>query len=1497
MIKCKNLFLKIVYEIIQTPFLVQINYFWYSLFSNMKKNYTIICLSIVLQLICPFDAEAQNSELSFKKISIEQGLSHSTVYCATQDRDGFLWFGTEEGLNRYDGYNFEVFRPQNNDSTTLSDATVKKIFADSKGNIWIGLNKGINRYDAETGHFERFVPQKNNLHSISNDQIDLNSYLINLKPFVEDKSGNVWVCTLGGLNYYNSSTHLFARYNHNPIEPNSLPSDTVLVVFTESENVIWFGTPSGLCKHNIRLNTFQNYTHNPNNNKTLSNNYITCILRDKQGSLWVGTRTGGLNKLITKDGKEYFEHYFEQPQTPVEKRNNAIIKILQVANGDIWGITKTFLFQGIYNPDRSVSFKVYPMKLTDEVSVLKDLTETNDGNLWLLISGKGLVKFNCASKIVSAYTYNPADDMGIPSKFINSLMIDRTNNIWLTTIKAGIAKADLNAKPFHRLIFKSGNTVNQAMNEVYSIYCSPDNKKLWIGNAAGLTEIDRATERSKYYSYIPQSSKGLAGHIVGVIQPDPEGFLWIGYFDKQLSCFYPQSGTFKHFLYSSSTPGSFPSWSLRCILPQQNKVWFGQAVDGLVCYDKEKQFFYKVIPPSNPNQLSDNWITSIVHDGQYLWLGTLKGGLNCYNLATGAVISYLHDSKIKNSISSNEVKCILQSKLNGTKYLFLGTNNGLSIFDKSIGSFKNYNITDGLPSATIHTILEDSKGHLWMGTNKGISVFDPSLETFTNYESSEGFPSDEFNVGAAFKNNNGEMFFGSGKGVVSFYPDSIGKNPIPPQVVLSSLQINRQIIAPGDTINGQIVLNKCIWRTSSLVLNARNNDFSLTFAALHYAFPKKNQYKFKLQGYDPDWIETPSSNRVASYSNLPAGNYQFRVIASNCDNVWNETGVVLDIIILPPWWKTIWFRLALLLVFIASILGFVSFRTWRLQNQKLVLLRQIESHTTELREKNKKLEDTNLQISEQKREIEEMAIQLHEADQSKLRFFMNISHELRTPLTLILGPVENMFDLVTEPVAKNLLQLVKRNSLRLLRLVNQLLDLRSLETGNMKLRLIHTDIQEYISKIFSSFNYMAQRHNVSYTFNCNTDKIETNFDPDLVDKIMYNLISNAFKYTPDGGSIEIQLSIANNQLLIAVCDSGIGIPLDKQNYIFNRFYRIEGPATRKESGTGIGLSLAYEMAQLHNGKLTVNSEPGKGSVFTFTLPLDLKGEIVSENIFLEGVSKYPHITADIENEELFIGVRQNKPDEETERNLPLMLIVDDNPDIISFLNMMFNSSFNVLLASNGKDGLNLAREYVPDIIIADVMMPVMSGLEMCRTLKVDEQTSHIPVIMLTARVEDEQQLEGLETGADDYIIKPFNPSLLKRRITNLLESREKLRTQFTSEPEKDIAKLATNKTDKGFLEKLSNAIETQMDNPNLDGDLLAKTLGMSKSSIYKKVNALANVSINIFIRNLRLRKALEILKNSDMNISEVAFRVGFSDHSYFTKCFSEYFGFPPSKIL
>ncbi len=902
-------------------------------------------------------------------------------------------------------------------------------------------------------------------------------------------------------------------------------------------------------------------------------------------------------------------------------------------------------------------------------------------------------------------------------------------------------------------------------------------------------------------------------------------------------------------------------------LDSNGDLWIGVSNGGLDKLVKGSTgFIHYKTDPKNPKSISPKTIFAINEDQSgNLWVGSDGGGLSILDKNKEKFIHFKNDPGNSFSLSHNSVSVIHKDK-NGT--LWIGTSGGgLNKFNSADKSFKRFKEKDGLPNDMICGILEDDDGNLWISTYKGLSRFNPQTEKFRNFGVEDGLQGNEFNNWAFCKRKNGMMYFGGTNGVSFFHPDSLKYNLAVPPVIITDFQLLHKPVAIGyDTLLNRTVLEKSITETKLLELSYDENIISFEMAALDFHNPEKNQYAYFLEGFDKHWTQTSAASREITYTNLDPGEYTLRIKGSNNDGVWNEAGTSLDIIIYPPWWATWWSYMLYGFVF---ILVFVTSTRIYLHRHRL---------STQL-------------VLEQ-----EHAKKLEEVDKLKSNFYANISHEFRTPLMLILGPVEKLAFKLVDEESKKQTGLIKGNAKMLLNLINQLLDLSRLEAKKLKLNASLGNIAHYVKGLVKEFEQIAEQRDISLNILMEKENIDAYFDKEKMERIITNVMSNSIKFTPRGGRITVKLTdTSHNEVEIIVRDSGVGIPKSELTRIFDRFYQVDGSHTREHEGTGIGLALTKELIELHKGQILVDSVEGHWTEVKIYFPLGrehLTDDEISEssesdlhkNDSTEGFTITDSVCEEIDDENLI--------------DKTIVLIVEDNPDVRDYIKDDLKEIYHVEEAANGEQGLRKAQKCIPDLIVSDVMMPKMDGYEMTRQLRQDEKTSHIPIILLTAKSDRDSKLEGLGLGADDYLTKPFDTQELLARIKNLIETRRLLQEKFGTgtvvlhKPEKE----KLNCLNQQFLDRVMMVIDKHIAEEEFSIEEFGKDVGMSRSQMHRKLKALTGKSTSLYLRTVRLAKAKQMIENQTGTISEISYQVGFSSPAYFSRCFKEEFGFTPSEI-
>jgi|GEM_PF-555747 len=1403
---------------------------------NPVKIKRIIILFLILTLNI-YVQSASSPAFRFEHLSTQNGLSHNSVIEILQDRQGFMWFGTLNGLDRYDGYSFAAYRPIAGDTTSLCHNVINALFEDSRGILWIGTLNGLNRYDRSQDRFVR----------ISHDPENPNSLIDNrIRCITEDHTGEIWIGTEGGLACYNPETNLFRTYLPDPKNPASLSDFIIHDIYEDSRNQLWIATEKGgVNRFNRSTQTFTRYRHETTDSSKSGTSAVITLWEDQWGNLWIGTWGDGLQRF--DPNVQRFKKITLSSSSKEQFAMEIITKLLIDPSGRLWICTY-------------------------------------DAGLFILPQ----IPRNPYSRIVEGaqhYIYNPLDETSIRSNALWTVYMDRTGVVWIGNENGGINKCD--TKQSHILQYRSGLSSGDHLsnNHVTSFY-EDVSGVIWIGTRfGGLNRFDPVNNRFRVFRQIPDRSNSIGSDAILSLAGNKE-YLWIGTDGNGLDRYNFSTGRFDHFKHNDrdhSSLGEDAIFSL-CI-DRRNTLWIGTWGGGLSCLNPNGNTFTNYAVDKINERL--NVVTSIAEDTSgALWLGTYGKGLVYFDPSQEKMLYFNNDETNSSSLGHDNINTLFISQ-NGT--LWIGTMGaGLNFLehfqaDSGIARFGRFDQTAGLPDNIVECIIEDDDGFLWMGTNHGIARLNPATGEIRNFDRNDGFGQDIFYHESVLKAGNGLLYFGGIEGFNVFQPYNISYNPFIPPVVITQLQIFNETIRPY--FSGKNRLKRSIFISDDLTLSYKDNVFSFEFAALDYSCPQKNQYAYMMEGFDRDWRTTDADRRFATYTNLPHGEYTFRVIASNNHGLWNESGTAIRLTITPPFWQTSW----MMIIYIGLILG------------AILLIRM----AVQVRERNR------AQIEIKRMEAEK----IHEMDQLKLRFFTHISHEFRTPLTLIIGPVERMLQIGSRMNQKKreiYNRLVLQNARRLLRLVNQLMDARKLDTGSMKLELQEKDFVAFVKAIFSVFHLQAEQRKISYTFHTDLDSQYFWFDPDKIEKALYNVIANALKFTHPEGSVEVFLTYSpptkkvgaedviesHGSVSVQVCDTGIGIAPDQIEHIFDPFYQVRQPASHKVHGTGIGLSISKDFIEMHGGQILVASKPGQGSTFTLIVPVKLLPDNSPSAIPKTGTSDKSPETVEVAADEDFVDDLSDSSEAECfdkENNKPLILAVEDDRDLRQYLAMEIENQYAMIQASDGLSGYELAVDRIPDLIICDVRMPIMDGNEFCHRCKNDQRTSHIPIIMLTAQTSEEKCRESFLAGADDYITKPFNPELLKLRIENLLNTQKKIRERYSHMIYLNPKDIQISSPDEQFLKKVVEAVEQYMSDTGFSVDDLSYHVGLSRAQLYRKMQGLINHTPSEFIRIYRLQRAMQLLEKGHSS-SQVCYKIGFRDPSYFSKCFRKQFGRTPQQI-
>lgn len=1411
----------------------------------MKLTKFIIVLFI--SFVNDYVVISQTTSSAIAHYSIDEGLPDADINCMVMDHKGFLWIGTGNGLVKFDGYRFVVFKSEVNNENTLTNNIIHTIEEDKDGLLWIATDRGMARLDPSTGKIKRYMPDKDNKNSIV------------------DKGIVLHLDTIRNLVYigYNSGMQIFDPVKERYSDVKVFNNNNILGFYTISDQQLLVSSDYiynwDLKNENISI-LQDTYPNRPTHDDlSVSNaNYLMDDHRDKK-ILWIATNRG-LSKLDKTTGRVIHYSYARYDEKDYEKTR--VNSFYQDVSGKIWLGTRS---RGliIFNPDNG-SFDENTGKSVLHMQSLKSSSITcfladHSGNLWIGTNYDGIFKVSLENSKFQHYL-GPGDALKTDRKLVGAIYQSNNGNVWVGTEN----------KVFHFLRNDKGilaSSSNQSFEEI----------EIGPGRVGGICE-------------------------------DKDGFLWAVTWSGTLNKINPKNREVK--IYRGGLNNPLSGWSFRAILcDDENKLWVGSLDEGLEIFDRESQRGRKYT--YGRNQHLGGVLALYKGKSGQLWCSTTTG-IYAVDLKTHLVKEISFDAK-----DPGKIQCpILGFFEENDSIIWLASDGcGLYRLDHIHNKIINYTLRDGLPSNNIYSVYKDHNGCLWMSTGKGITWFDVKNNSYKSFDVTDGLQGNLFRWGAHFQNSNGDLFFGGINGFNVFNPDSLNDNPYLPQTVLTNLKISNQVIYPGDTLHGRVILTRDIGYIQNLVLTYRESDVGFEFAGLHYTSPWKNSYEYLLEGYDKNWIATDALNRRAIYTNLPAGKYVFRVRSSNCDGAWcrPEDEVALNIIILPPWWKTWWFRVLIIMVLTTIIYGWYFIRIRHLRMQKQLLEKKVQERTTQINKQREELamqaddlQEANILLKERGEELECVAEELKAQSEelysaneelirlnaTKDRFFSIIAHDLRNPFQSLIGFSDLLsakFDQLSEERKRELLEYVRGSSKSAYNLLENLLNWARSQTNRMEFKPILSYVYLIINDIKPLLELQASTKGVQLIYDIDNEHAGL-FDPQMISTVLRNLISNAIKFTPTGGKVICQSFVANRQLFISVKDTGIGMPRE----IVDNLFRIDvshiGQGTDGEEGTGLGLILCNDFALKNGGRIEVKSEPGQGSTFLLSLPVQEMDAVNSPLISQEpGIPEAG--TGDIAADAVI-------PDNPAGEKYHI-LVVEDNKNIRAGILMRLEMGYKVTEASDGVEGLKIARDEMPDLIVSDVMMPGIDGFELCRQLKQDERTNHIPIIMLTARVSDKSKIQGLEIGADDYLTKPFNMEVLIARIRNLLWMREKLKARYG----RIVVTLGDNSAEiqgiegmnKSFLEKIIHIIEENMSDPEFSVEHLAEKINMSRITLYRKLMAISNQNPSELIKTIRLQRAARLLKSGSGNVSEVMYLVGFAHGSRFSESFKKMFGVLPSE--
>jgi signal transduction histidine kinase/ligand-binding sensor domain-containing protein/DNA-binding response OmpR family regulator len=1332
---------------------------------------------------------------NFTKLSTKNGLSCNTVNAILKDRYGLMWFATADGLNRFDGSTFTVYRHRDNDSTSLLSSDILSLCEDRSGTLWIGTGGGpLVFYDRVHDQFHRY----------RGDAFWRNAQNETIRTICEDHFGRLWVSSYSGLRIVDLKNKKTSTFTLNSLKAgNDAGSVTALSLFEDHKHRMWIGTNAGLLLFNWQNGKITHYLHNEKDGYSLSNNAIKSIGEDSLGNIWFGT-ANGLNLLLS-NGR--FRKFLQHKESNTDQ--NETVYSITAAHQDLWLGTES-----------------------------------------------GLKILNILNFKIKTFAPSPRNIFSLSDKSVRTVFIDEKGICWLGTYQGGVNKLDPNLALFNLKLCDPFDPLGLKAPAV-TAFAELDKDKIFIGTDNGGLQVFNIRTGLLNAIKIGTDASVAGSHLsVLALKYDHNGELWIGTYQKGLYRYDPKTGECQHFEAGSGRQHISQN-DIFCIEEdKQGRIWIGTNGEGVDIYDPRTKAFtnWRNIFHNNSRKLRFNkFIRAICQgNGDEMWVGSFGGGVGVFNCHSNTFFNY---TKANSALTNDGVISLLHDK---SGRIWAGTNGGgLNLFNFKTHTFTAFLEKDGISNSVIQRILEDRKGQLWVSTNKGINSFDPNSRKFNIYTCKNGVQDSPFIRGSGISTSAGLLFFGGQEGFNYFDPLHLPEYDEIPHVMFIGLRVANNAVSAGEQspLHEQIAVAKEIKLTYG-------RNFSISYIAVNYTNPHQDQYSYKLNGFDKDWNYVGKLT-TAYYTNLDPGTYSFQVRACNNRGIWNPLPTTITIKVLPPWWRTIYAYL----IYVLCAVGILFYS----------------------RHKGIEKIKRKLASEEEKREAQRM----HDLDLLKINFLTNLSHEFRTPVSLIMAPVDKLMSLNAEPVIAKEILMIRRNARRLLNLVNQLLDFRKMEEQELKLNLSDEDLVEFVRDAVNSFQDISERRGVELEFVTGIKILPARFDKDKIERILFNLLSNAFKFTQAGGKVSVNFAVSSavNEerqfVKLVITDSGIGIPVDKQTQIFQRFYQIDTAGAILNQGSGIGLAITKEFVELHGGTIELASQPKQGSIFTIRIPV------------IPPVKEIPKVT---DQEQLITEEVAIENTEQTEAIAQLgekavILLVEDNDDYRYYLRENLKATYKVIEALNGKEGWQKALSCHPDLIITDISMPLMNGIKLCEKIKTDERTSFIPVIMLTALVGEQEHLSGLKTGANDYLTKPFSFRILRAKVQNAIKLNQNLKSKFSKQIHLIAPEIKVESADEKLLSNVAQFIEEKSNNAEFSIEELSKYLGMSRSSLYKKIFELTGLPPIEYVRSVRLQKASVLLETNQYTIREIAFMTGFDTPAYFSKLFKAKYSLTPSEYL
>ncbi|MDA3894500.1 MAG: ATP-binding protein [Salinivirgaceae bacterium] len=1220
---------------------------------------------------------AQNLDYEFEHLTVNDGLAQSTIYCILKDKNGFIWFGTENALNKYDGYEFTVYQHNDSDTTSYGGYSSNNMLEDSKGNFWIGTSYGLNLFNREKETFTIYRYNEEDTNTISSNFIGC---------IFEDKNHNFWIGTLGGgLNLFQKETNSFKRFIHDSLNVNSIGSNYISSIVEDEKGNLWMANNKGdLIYFNQKNEKFTNKKYDKNFSGQLDVQIYGKITLDSKGNLWIGTENGLYIYNISTD---------KCKRITTESSNNSI-----------------------------------------NSNAITSILEYKEGEYWIGTDHGGINIFDSKTNTFSYLQNKPNDNTSLSNNQVYTIYKDDDSNLWVGNYNGGVNVIYKNKNKFEVFEPNPYDTNSLSFSSVIGLH-EDRQGKIWIAtDGGGLDLFNPKNKTFKHFRHNSNDKNSISSNVVTCIYEDKSGTVWIGTYLAGLNMFDRENNKFIHYKQNIENETSIVHntvWNI--IEDANNNLWIGTS-DGLDLFDRKTQLFkHFKNDPQNSYSISANNITTFFEDSkQNLWIGTAFG-LNKFDQASQKFIRFTSNPEDSTSLINDFISSIYEDSKGN---LWIATSGGLSLMNKHNNTFTNFTKTDGLPDNIIVSILEDSHSNLWLGTKQGLSKFNYQSKTFINYDEKDGLPSNEFNLRAYVKSSTGQFYFGTPSGLVSFFPDKIVQNKHIPKMAFTEFTIFNKPVEIGAENSP---LKKHINYSDSIVLSYKQSVFTIKYAALNFINSEKNQYAYKLVGFDNDWNYV-GAERKATYTNLDPGEYTFKVKGANNDGYWNLEGISLKIIITPPFWEIWWFRLIIVTLILGSFFLFYRIKIKRIEAQKTFLEQKVSERTYELENHKNNLEST---VKTRTAELVKAKERAEESDKLKSAFLANMSHEIRTPMNAIVGFSNLLAGVISDKAPRNYLDSIRSSTKSLLKLINDILDLSEIEAGKIELQNDWIETFSFFEDFRLFYNKKISESNLDFQIHLQNDLPASLFiDESRVRQLLDNIINNAIKFTTKG-YVKLNVTCENKKerdeghevidLCLVIEDSGIGMEKKFQQRLFESFSQHEEKNTRKYSGTGLGCTITMKIIQLMSGTIEVFSEIGKGTKFTIVIP----NILVSHSAILK---------KEIEEIDMATIVFDKAK----------LLIVDDTPFNHDYIEgILKDTKLEIRNAENGKEAYEIALAIIPDLIITDIKMSILNGFELLEKVKSNDILKAIPIIALSSQAMKKDQILIQQSGFSGYLLKPF----------------------------------------------------------------------------------------------------------------------------------------------